>query len=167
MSHSVYLALGTNLGSRENNLRTAINGISPEVCVINRSPIYETPPWGYTEQPYFLNQVISGKTNLSPQTLLSRLKELEMKMGRLTGIRYGPRIIDIDILFYDDQILKVTGLEIPHPRVHERAFVLVPLLDIAPGLLHPILGKTISELIKQVDTSGIKLYQLEENQRSG
>jgi 2-amino-4-hydroxy-6-hydroxymethyldihydropteridine diphosphokinase len=160
MNHSVYLALGTNLGSREENLRIAVNGISPEVNVIYRSPIYETPPWGYLEQPYFLNQVISGKTQLTPLALLRHVKELETKMGRSAGIRYGPRLIDIDILFYNDQILKTNGLEIPHPRLHDRAFVLVPLLDIAPDLLHPLLGKTISELIKQVDTSAIKLYQL-------
>lgn len=131
----------------------------PEVNVSAQSPIYETPPWGYLDQPSFLNQVIQGSTQLKPETLLKHLKQLEVQMGRAPTIRYGPRLIDIDILFYDDLILAGPELAIPHPHLHERAFVLVPLADVAPEFHHPVNGKTVRELLAQVDASQIHLYQ--------
>ncbi len=158
-SQTIYLALGTNLGERTSNLRRAIESLPPAVTVLAESPVYATPPWGVTAQPDFLNMVLKGGTHLAPLELLERLKQLESEMGRVPSIRYGPRLIDIDILFYNELILDTPELTIPHPRLHERAFVLVPLNDIAPGLLHPTLGKTVRELLAAVDTTGVKLYE--------
>jgi len=157
-SHLVYLALGTNLGDRSANLRDATAALLPDVMVLERSPVYETQPWGVTDQPAFLNMVLTGETLLTPLLLLAYLKELESKLGRLPSIRYGPRKIDVDILFYSDLVLKTPRLTIPHPGLHERAFVLVPLADLAPELLHPVLGKTVRQLLAEVDTTGVKRY---------
>lgn len=154
----VTLALGTNLGDRLDNLQAAIVALPPAVIVLKRSPVYETPPWGVTDQPAFLNMVLSGRTHLAPLALLPFLKDLETRMGRRPSIRYGPRKIDIDILFYDDIVLDTPGLTIPHPRLQERAFVLVPLADLAAGLVHPVLGKTVRQLLAEVDATGVKRY---------
>lgn len=157
--HKVYLGMGTNCGDRLKNLITAIDALAPEVNITRRSPIYQTPPWGFTDQPDFLNLVVEGETALAPLPLLTVLKNLENKVGRTATFRWGPREIDIDILFYDDLIFSSDGLEIPHPRLHERAFVLVPLSDLTPNLIHPKLSKSVSELLAGIDTSGITLYQ--------
>lgn len=157
--HTVYLALGTNLGDRAANLRSAIAALPPVVRARACSPIYETPPWGVTDQPAFLNQVVEVETDLPPLDLLHHIKSLETRMGRQPGARYGPRLIDLDVLLYDDLILDSTELTIPHPRLAERAFVLVPLADLAPQLLHPVSGKMISQLLSGVDRTGIERYQ--------
>ena len=154
----VYLALGTNLDDRPANLQAAIAALPPDVTVLAKSPVYETPPWGLTDQPAFLNMVIKGETRQGPQRLLKHLKLLEVRLGRLPSIRYGPRKIDIDLLFYDDVLLDTPELTLPHPSLHERAFVLVPLADLAPDLVHPVLGKTVRQLLAQVDTTGVKRY---------
>ncbi len=159
MSYIVYLALGTNLGDRPANLRAAIETLPPEIKVIAESKVYETPPWGYEDQPAFLNMAVKGETVLKPDPLLKRLKRLEVQLGREQSFRWGPRLIDIDILFYDDLILESESLTIPHPRLHERAFVLVPLADIAPDFVHPVLKETIKELSVRVDTDDIHLYK--------
>ncbi|HXF85933.1 MAG TPA: 2-amino-4-hydroxy-6-hydroxymethyldihydropteridine diphosphokinase [Anaerolineales bacterium] len=153
--HTVYLSLGSNLGNRLANLKQAIASLPPQMEVKAKSRIYETPPWGYTDQPMFLNQVIKAETYLDPQALLKHLKRLEIALGRKATFQYGPRLIDIDILFYDDLILNTASLVIPHPQLHKRGFVLLPLMDIAPDLLHPTLKKSIRELIAFCDTSGI------------
>ncbi len=158
MSHLVYLALGTNLGDRPANLRAAIAALASIVTVLAESPVYETPPWGVTDQPPFLNMAIKGETRLDPLALLTELKRLETRLGRRPSIRYGPRLIDVDILFYDDLILNTPELVIPHPRLHERAFVLVPLADLAPDLAHPVLGKSVRELLAAVDATGVERY---------
>jgi len=155
----IYLALGTNLGDRSANLRSAMLALAPGVTVLAESPIYETPPWGVTDQPMFLNMVLRGETNLKPGALLKHLKRLETRLGRVAAIRWGPRLIDIDILFYDALVWQARGLTIPHPHLHERAFVLVPLADLAPELVHPVLGKTIRELLAEVDTTGVRRYE--------
>ena len=155
MPHTIYLALGTNLGERLANLRAAIDALAPEVCVTAESPVYETPPWGFTEQPAFLNMTVEAETDLGPGALLDHLKRLESELGRVESFRYGPRLIDLDILFYDDLALDTPPLVIPHPRLHQRAFVLVPLADLAPELVHPVLKRRVSELLSDVDTSGI------------
>jgi 2-amino-4-hydroxy-6-hydroxymethyldihydropteridine diphosphokinase len=158
-SATVFLALGTNLGDRSANLRAAINALPPAVCILSCSPVYETPPWGYTDQPAFLNQVLAGETGLSPADLLVHLKTLEASLGRIPSFHYGPRKIDIDILFYDDLILETPALILPHPRLHERAFVLVPLADIAPDLRHPRFQKSARELLAEVNRTGVELFQ--------
>lgn len=153
-----YLGLGTNLGDRKENLRKAIEAIALKMCVCKQSLLYETAAWGYTDQPDFLNQVVQVETDLTPLRLLNFLKRTEMELGRVENFRYGPRLIDIDILFYDDLVKNTNQLQIPHPRIPERAFVLVPLNEIAPGLKHPVLGKTIAELLAELpDRAGVKL----------
>ena len=158
MKHIIYLALGTNLGDRRANLRAAIAVLPPAVTVLVESPIYETPPWGITDQPAFLNMALKGETLLAPLALLSLLKRRETQLGRTPSIRYGPRQIDMDILFYDGLILDTPELVVPHPRLQERAFALVPLADIAPDYYHPVLEKTVREMLASCDTSGVKLY---------
>ncbi len=152
---TTYIALGTNLGDRPANLRSAIASFSPKLRVIQETTIYETPPWGYTDQPAFLNMVVKAETELEPYALLSYLKEKEKNLGRVKNFRNGPRQIDLDILFYDNLILEEEELTIPHPRLHERAFVLVPLAEIAPEFEHFLLKKKISALLQDVDISEI------------
>jgi len=159
MDHTVFLALGSNMGNRLANLKAAINNLTPQMSVKNRSSVYETPPWGYKEQAPFLNQVVTVTTYLVPETLLSHLKRLETALGRTPNFQNGPRLIDIDILFFDDLVTDTLKLAIPHPRLHERAFVLVPLAEIAPDLVHPVFGKTINELLTKVDRSDVKLFK--------
>jgi 2-amino-4-hydroxy-6-hydroxymethyldihydropteridine diphosphokinase len=156
---TIHLALGTNLGDRFANLLAAFAAFPPAVHILAQSPVYETQPWGLTDQPAFLNMVIKGETDLAPLALLAYLKNLEVKLGRQPGVRWGPRLIDIDILFYDELILVTQELTIPHPRLHERAFVLVPLSDLEPDLVHPVLGKPVSRLLDGVDTTGVKRHE--------
>ncbi len=158
MEHTIFIALGTNLGDRLVNLRAALAALAPHLKRVQPSRIFETPPWGHTDQPAFLNMAAQATTTLGPQELLSTLKQAEARIGREPSFRYGPRLIDLDILFYDDLVLESPPLVIPHPRLHERAFVLVPLMDIAPDFVHPILKKTIRELLANVDTSNITLH---------
>ncbi|MEJ2706604.1 MAG: 2-amino-4-hydroxy-6-hydroxymethyldihydropteridine diphosphokinase [Anaerolineales bacterium] len=159
MKQLIFIALGTNMGDRQANLQAAIHAMRPAVTILDRSPVYETPPWGYEQQPEFLNQVVKGYTELPPLDLLTFLKDIERQMGRQKTIRYGPRLIDLDILLYDDLVMDNPKLVIPHPRLAERAFVLVPLADLAPDLRHPVLGQTIKALKEQVDISGIRPYK--------
>jgi 2-amino-4-hydroxy-6-hydroxymethyldihydropteridine diphosphokinase len=159
MNHIVYLSLGTNLGNRAANLKQAVSSLSPQMRVMKKSSIYETPPWGYTEQDPFLNQAVMVTTILEPEPLLKHIKRLEVAMGRKASFRYGPRLIDIDILFYDDLILETPTVVIPHPYVHERGFVLIPLMDIAPDLMHPVMKRNIREMVAFCDDlSGIKKF---------
>ena len=152
----IYLSLGSNLDDRYATLQAALAAFPPVVTVLAESPIYETPPWGVTDQPAFLNMVIRAETLLTPLALLALLKHLETQLGRLPSIRYGPRKIDLAILFYDELVLDTPELILPHPRLPDRAFVLVPLADLAPGLVHPVLGQSIRDLLAAVDTKGIK-----------
>jgi 2-amino-4-hydroxy-6-hydroxymethyldihydropteridine diphosphokinase len=155
----VYLALGTNLGDRLHNLEAAVAALPPAVTVLSRSPVYQTPPWGVTNQPEFLNMVLKGETRLGPQALLEHLKHLETELGRRPSIRYGPRLIDIDILFYGRLVLNTPTLTIPHPHLQERAFVLVPLADLAADFIHPSLEKSVLQLLAAVDTTGVKRHE--------
>ena len=158
MSHVVFLALGSNLGDRLGNLQAALAALPPLVRVQSASPVYETPPWGYLEQPAFLNQVARVETDLPPQELLAYLKRLETQIGRTPAVRYGPRVIDVDIIFYDELVLDTPELTIPHPGLVGRAFVLAPLADLAAELRHPVVGKTVGELLAEADVSGISLF---------
>jgi 2-amino-4-hydroxy-6-hydroxymethyldihydropteridine diphosphokinase len=159
MAHVAYLCLGSNIGDRIANLRKAVTLLDPKVHVKAQSSIYQTEPWGYSDQPTFLNQVIKIDTDLEPFELLEFVKEIEFSIGRQETFRYGPRLIDLDILFYDDLILDTPKLTIPHPRIIERAFVLIPLAEIAPDLLHPVFKKTALELKTSLDPSNIVIYE--------
>ncbi|MCJ7695223.1 MAG: 2-amino-4-hydroxy-6-hydroxymethyldihydropteridine diphosphokinase, partial [Anaerolineaceae bacterium] len=154
---TIYLALGSNIGDRLVNLAKARALLEKVVCLIKVSSVYQTAPWGYAQQEDFYNQVISAQTSLKPKKLLRSLKRIEKRLGREKTFRNGPRVIDIDILFYDDLIFKSRRIQIPHARLEERAFVLEPLAEIAPGLIHPVLKKSAAELLSQVDTGGVKL----------
>jgi 2-amino-4-hydroxy-6-hydroxymethyldihydropteridine diphosphokinase len=123
-----------------------------------KSRVYETPPWGFEEQPKFLNQVVKANTYLDPEPLLKHLKRLEVALGRQESFPNGPRLIDIDLLFYDDLVVNKPSLVIPHPRLHERGFVLLPLMDIAPNLVHPVQQKTVQELVALVNVEGIEKF---------
>lgn len=163
---TVYLSLGSNLGDRQDHLEEAVRRLPPRLKVTARSSIYETEPWGYTDQPDFLNQVIEGRTSLSPRELLDFLKNMEKEIGRKPGIRYGPRVIDLDILFYGHQVHREQGLVIPHARLSERAFVLVPLAEIAPDFCSPASGKTVREMLAEVDSTGVVPFQNRSSARS-
>jgi 2-amino-4-hydroxy-6-hydroxymethyldihydropteridine diphosphokinase len=153
-----YLGLGTNLGDRKENLRKAIEAIALKMDIYQQSSLYETAAWGYTDQPDFLNQVVQVETDLTPLRLLNFLKRTEVELGRVENFKYGPRQIDLDILFFDDLVKNTIRLQIPHPRLAERAFVLVPLNEIEPGLVHPELGKTVAQLLAELpDKAGVKL----------
>jgi 2-amino-4-hydroxy-6-hydroxymethyldihydropteridine diphosphokinase len=156
---TVLLALGTNLGERLSNLRAALEAFAPEIHVLAESAVYETEPWGYADQPAFLNMVVRAQTELTPPELLDRLKNLEATLGRTPTFRNGPRLIDLDILFYDDLLLDTPSLVIPHPRLHERAFVLVPLAEVAPTLMHPRLGQSVAQLLATVDRRGVVKFK--------
>ena len=157
-SHTIYLALGSNLGDRAANLKNGRAALLPRVSIEACSPIYETPPWGYSNQPAFLNQVVKASTSLAPLELLDFIKDAERKLGRQVSFRNGPRLIDIDILFYDDLILETPRLSIPHPRMQDRAFIWLPLAALAPELRHPVLNKTAREVLAELDATGIHLY---------
>lgn len=144
---TIYIGLGANLGDRMENIRQALVRLSKGVSIETLSSIYETEPWGYAEQPRFLNAVCRGLTHLDPRGVLSLAKEIELSLGRSTGFPNAPRPIDIDILLYDDIVVESPELTIPHPRLGERAFVMVPLVEIAPGLIHPLTGKTLREML--------------------
>lgn len=156
--HTIYLGLGTNLGDRAANLQAAISRLAENLTVTAVSPIYETAPWGITDQPDFLNMCLSVETDLPPHELLALLKKLEQEIGRVPGERWGPRLIDIDLLFYTNQIIKTEKLTIPHPELPERAFVLRPLADIAADFVHPVLGETIAVLAAKVGDEGIRPF---------
>lgn len=143
MSQQVFIGLGTNLGERFENLARARSLMEEKVRLNAVSSVYETKPWGYLEQPDFLNQVVEGETDLTPTRLLNLLKRIEKKMGREKNFRNGPRLIDLDILLYGNRVVHTTRLNIPHPELVERAFVLVPLAELAPDLVHPVLKRTI------------------------
>lgn len=156
-THLVYLGLGANLGDRLAQLRAARARLVPMLALLACSPLYETAPWGLTDQPPFLNAVCLVRTALAPEALLLYLKTLERVLGRQPGRRWGPRAIDLDILLYDDLLLATPTLTIPHPRLHERAFVLEPLAHLAPALRHPRLNEPIARLAQAVDRSGVRL----------
>jgi 2-amino-4-hydroxy-6-hydroxymethyldihydropteridine diphosphokinase len=160
----VYLALGTNLGNRHANLHRAVNALDAVVRITAASSVYETEPWGVTEQPRFLNMVVQGETELAPEELLRKLKSIEGALGRVASVRYGPRLIDLDILFYDDLVYSSNELQIPHPSLMERRFVLVPLAEIAPELKHPVHQTTVRELLARLgDDGSVQLFSENRN----
>lgn len=157
--HMIYLGLGSNLGDRAQNLRAAVKALAPQVIVRAESPIFETPPWGVEDQPGFLNMAVKGETELRPAALRDHVKGIEMTLGRTPTYHWGPRLIDIDILLYEDLVMDTPELVIPHPQMHKRPFVLVPLETIAPEAVHPALGLSVRHLLAHVDTTGIKAFE--------
>lgn len=174
---TAFLGLGTNLGRREENLAAAIqrlgecplgsaNSTHPAtnrgkkaIKVLRSSAVYQTSPWGLEEQPDFLNCVLEVQTNLPPAGLLECAKAVEESLGRLPGLRYGPRLIDVDILLYGSTVVDQPDLQIPHPRLHLRAFALIPLAELDPELIHPLLNISVGQLAQQINgQEGVKLW---------
>jgi dihydropteroate synthase/2-amino-4-hydroxy-6-hydroxymethyldihydropteridine diphosphokinase len=156
MSSQVFLGLGANLGNRYHNLQRAVTALTDFVTITAVSPVYESAAWGFTDQADFLNLCLVGQTALAPEELLSAVKQLERDLGRQPTHRWGPRLIDIDLLLYDDRVLQTELLTLPHPSLPERAFVLAPLADIAPERVHPVTGQTIQEMLAALDTSSLR-----------
>ena len=150
-SSTIYLGLGSNLGDRMSSLTMAVERLSQGVNIRDISSVYETEPLGFKEQPLFLNAVVSAMTELEPFELLRFIKQIESDLGRKPGFRNAPRIIDIDILFYGDLVVQIPELTIPHPGIAERAFVLVPLAEIALELVHPISKMKVVDLLAEVE----------------
>jgi 2-amino-4-hydroxy-6-hydroxymethyldihydropteridine diphosphokinase len=144
----IYIGIGSNLGDKEGNCKTAIERLSENGITIKKiSSPYRTKPWGVEDQPYFVNMAVKAETNINPSELLPILKTIEKEMGRQDGVRWGPRLIDLDLLFYDDLVISCNELEIPHPFLHKREFVLLPLAEIAAEFVHPVLKATIKQLV--------------------
>ncbi|HEY6976421.1 MAG TPA: 2-amino-4-hydroxy-6-hydroxymethyldihydropteridine diphosphokinase [Chitinophagaceae bacterium] len=158
-----YLLTGGNLGNRLNNLIDACKLIE-QYCgkIVQRSAIYKTAAWGFTDQPDFYNQALEIQTGLSPEQLIQELLTIEKQMGRKRDVKMGPRIIDIDILLFNNEIVHKPHLTIPHPRLHERRFALTPLAEIAPDIIHPVIHKTIQQLLMEC-TDTLNVHKIEEN----
>lgn len=152
-AHDAYIALGSNLGDREKNLRRALDLIDaqPQIRLITTSAFYETAPRFVEDQPHFINACAHLQTSLSPAQILHILLNIEREMGRIRTIDKGPRTIDLDILFYADLIIKAPNLIIPHPDLHNRDFVLIPLVEIAPHLIHPVLNRRADALLADLN----------------
>jgi 2-amino-4-hydroxy-6-hydroxymethyldihydropteridine diphosphokinase len=157
----IYLSLGSNLGDRAANLERAIDAL-PEIGVqlLRRSSIYETEPVDFVAQPWFLNCVVEAQTSLAPHKLLEGLQAIERQLGSRKLVPRGPRLIDLDVLFYETDVVHATGIEIPHPRLAERRFVLIPLAEVAPEFRHPVLRKTVLEMLAATaDRSMVRIWQ--------
>jgi len=149
-----YIGIGSNLGDREANCIRAVREIASRGITVKRqSSLYETEPWGVKDQPGFINMVIEIETGLGPERLLELLKRVERDIGRQDTYRWGPRVIDLDILLYNDLVINTPELQIPHPLMDRRDFVLRPLSEIAPDKVHPLLKKTVKELLSGLKTS--------------
>lgn len=162
MKKTAYLSLGSNLGDRAANLETAIGHLADLGQVKARSSLYETEPVELERQPWFLNCVVALDTELMPRQLLSRLLAIELKMGRRRIQPKGPRIIDIDILLFGASIVDTATLTIPHPAMHERRFVLEPLAEIAPDIRHPVLKKTVREMLDVLPARGAAVRKVKQ-----
>ncbi len=144
---TTYIGIGSNLGDRRKNCLKAVELLDAEgVKVLKRSSLYETEPWGVKDQPRFVNMAVEAESDMTPHRLLCLLKEIEDRMGRTRTIRWGPRTIDLDILLFGDEVIREPDLEIPHPLMHARDFVLEPLCEIAPRKVHPVFNRTMAEL---------------------
>ncbi len=157
---TAYIAVGSNLGRRRANCCEGIRLLAetPGCRLSARAPCYRTAPVGFLDQDWFVNTAIRIETGLSPEALLSRLKDIEAKVGRRSGsVRYGPRVLDMDLLLFGKRVVDLPGLAVPHPRMHERRFVLVPFCDIDPAAVHPVLGETAQTLLERLDETDQKV----------
>jgi 2-amino-4-hydroxy-6-hydroxymethyldihydropteridine diphosphokinase len=156
---TIYIGLGSNLGDRAAHLRRAVKALgAPSLQLLRVSPIYETEPVGVAGQPWYLNLVVEAGTSMMPMQLLTRTMHIEREMGRVRTTPKGPRLIDIDILLFPGAIIHTPTLELPHPRMAERRFVLAPLADLAPGLCHPTLNRTIAELLADAPEQNLHVW---------
>jgi 2-amino-4-hydroxy-6-hydroxymethyldihydropteridine diphosphokinase len=154
----IYLSFGSNIGDREDNLRKAVERLAAhDIRVLHISRIYETEPVDYVQQAWFLNQVVEAETTLFPMQLLTRTGRIERELGRVRTVRKGPRTIDIDILFYAAAVVETARLEIPHPRIAERRFVLAPLAELAPDLRHPVSHRTVRQMLESAPPAVVRL----------
>jgi 2-amino-4-hydroxy-6-hydroxymethyldihydropteridine diphosphokinase len=158
MRHTAFVGVGSNLGDKIGHCERAIAELLKVDSnrLLSRSSFYRTPPVGYLDQDWFVNGVFQLETLLSPFDLLRAMKGVESAIGRVETVRWGPRIVDLDLLFYDEAVIRTPEMEIPHPRLHERQFVLVPLAEIAPDLIHPGLGRTIRNLSESLPDQGVE-----------
>jgi 2-amino-4-hydroxy-6-hydroxymethyldihydropteridine diphosphokinase len=154
----IYIALGSNLGNRAANLAEAMNALRAVGAVCAQSQVYETAPLYLTEQPAYLNAVVKLETSLTAEQVLTALQEIENTAGRERGVRYGARILDLDILYYGNAVIETATLQVPHLLLAERAFVLYPLCDVAPNLKHPVTGKASTEMKTAVCGQDVKVY---------
>jgi 2-amino-4-hydroxy-6-hydroxymethyldihydropteridine diphosphokinase len=157
----VYLALGSNIGDSVSHIASAIDLLSKKLSHVKQAPLYRSKAVGYTDQPDFINTAISAETDLSPYDLLDMIKNLEKQLGRIERFRWGPREIDIDIIFYGDQVIESDKLNIPHVKFRERSFVLQPLYDLNPELIDPVTKQTIKALLQQLDVSDQSLLPID------
>lgn len=159
-----FISLGSNLGNRRKNLARAVSLLKKNcIKIIKTSSLYETFPVGFTAQPWFMNQVLEIETDVQPESFLLLVKRIENIMGREHAIQKGPRCIDIDILLAENRVVQTDKLQIPHPELAKRNFVLVPLMEISPNTVHPLIQKKIKELCRNCqDTSAVLLYDKEE-----
>ncbi len=148
MPEKAWLSIGSNVGERQANLAEAVRELSKHCKVKRVSKVYETEPVGFEGQPMFLNQAIEVETSVAPREFLALTKSIEQRLGRVKNFRWGPRKIDIDIIFFGSRIIKEEGFIVPHERAHERRFVLVPMAELEPGFAHPVLKRTVKELLK-------------------
>lgn len=157
----ILLLLGTNLGNRTLNLENARKALmSHDIGILNSSSIYESEPWGVSDQPWFLNQVIEVQTNLDPVNLLQKCLSIELQMGRVRKIKWGERLIDIDVLTFRDLVISSTDLTVPHPGIPERRFALEPIAELWPDWIHPKLKKSIGELMDSTsDNSKVRVFE--------
>ena len=153
LSHTAYISVGSNLGNKLDNCRNGIAALTEnaDIRLIDQSPIYRTEPVDYLDQDWFVNYAVKIETDLDPFAILALIYSIEHGAGRVRDIRFGPRVLDLDIILYDDIVLNDSRLTIPHPRMHKRRFVLKPICDIDPDIVHPVLQQTMLALLENLD----------------
>lgn len=162
-AHTAIISVGSNIGDKEANCRQGIDGLldSDKVSLVKASRFYSTSPVDYLDQGWFVNAAVQIETHLEPLDLLAFLQTIQQQAGRTKGgIRFGPRVLDLDIIFYDQLVMKTTALEIPHPRMHKRHFVLQPICDIDPGIMHPLLNMPVKSLLNQLGDNEQEVFEL-------